>query len=149
LFPTPKITTADIERAESHDKTYKLGVGHGLYVQIEPNGAKYWRFKYRFLCREKRLSFGVFPETSLEQAIEQTEAARALLKAGKDPSAVRQEVAKQRVKAQSMKSTFRIDLSDQGCLTIETERHAITLSSAQTDALKAFLFATKAKEASC
>jgi len=142
LFPTPKITTADIERAESRDKTYRLAVGHSLYIQIEPNGAKYWRWKYRFLGREKRLSFGVFPETSLKQAIEQTEAARALLKAGQDPSVVRKEAVKQRVKAQKLKSDFRIELTKGGHLIIETERHVILLNPPQIDALKAFLFAT-------
>ncbi len=148
MFPTPKITTADIYRAESRDKTYRLTVGHGLYIQIEPNGAKYWRWKYRFLGREKRISFGVFPETSIEQAIEQTEAARALLKAGQDPSAVRKEEVKKRVKAQKLKADFRIELTKAGHLIIETERQLILLNPAQIDALKAFLFAT-AKVARC
>ncbi|WP_369826990.1 Arm DNA-binding domain-containing protein [Nitrosovibrio sp. Nv6] len=30
-----------------------------------PNGSKYWRFKYRFGGKEKRLAFGVYPDVPL------------------------------------------------------------------------------------
>ncbi|MGC9159342.1 MAG: Arm DNA-binding domain-containing protein [Terracidiphilus sp.] len=30
------------------DKPYKLSDGGGLYLEVDPSGGKYWRFKYRF-----------------------------------------------------------------------------------------------------
>ena len=37
----------------------------GLYLEVRPSGARYWRHKYRFSGKEKLLSLGVYPETSL------------------------------------------------------------------------------------
>ncbi len=45
--------------ADPLDKAYKLTDAHGLFLLIQPNGRKYWRYKYRFQGKEKLLSFGV------------------------------------------------------------------------------------------
>ncbi len=68
------------------EKSKKLSDGHGLYLEVMPNGSKYWRLKYRFNGKEKRLAFGVYPEISLKQAREQRDQARKLLSSGTDPS---------------------------------------------------------------
>ena len=36
----------------------------GLYLEVAPSGGKWWRFKYRFGGKEKRLSLGVYPDVS-------------------------------------------------------------------------------------
>jgi hypothetical protein len=36
--------------------------GHGMYLEVQPNGARYWRLKYRYAGKEKRLSLGVYPD---------------------------------------------------------------------------------------
>lgn len=66
--------------------------GKGLYLLVGPNGQKGWRFKYRFEGREKLLSFGTYPEVSLEEARKRRLAARKLLAAEPpvDPSVARQ-----------------------------------------------------------
>ena len=38
------------------DKPYKLSDENGLYLLINPNGAKYFRLKYRFAGKEKILA---------------------------------------------------------------------------------------------
>jgi hypothetical protein len=43
-----------------------------LYVLVNPSGSKWWRFKYQFDGREKLLSFGTYPDTSLKLAREKT-----------------------------------------------------------------------------
>ena len=73
------------------DKSYRKFDGGGLYLEVMPNGAKYWRFKYSYLKTEKRISFGVYPEISLAKARELRDAARLQVKEGKDPSIVKQE----------------------------------------------------------
>ena len=59
--------------------------GGGLYLEVSPSGGKWWRLKYRFDGKEKRLSLGTYPDTSLADARGKREAARKLLAAGVDP----------------------------------------------------------------
>ena len=74
------------KNAKPKDKSYKLADSGGLYLLVQPNGAKYFRLKYRFLGIEKTLALGVYPETCLVQAREDTKEARKLLRTGVDPS---------------------------------------------------------------
>jgi integrase len=77
--------------------------GGGLYLQVTPSGC-YWRMKFRFAGKEKLLSFGVYPEVSLGEARKRRDEERALLRAGRDPSAEKQ-AAKLRAKV-SAANTF-------------------------------------------
>ncbi|HUG21218.1 tyrosine-type recombinase/integrase [Piscinibacter sp.] len=63
----------------------------GLYLEVLPAGGKYWRLKYRFGGKEKRLGLGVYPAVPLKEARTERDKARALLAAGNDPSAARQD----------------------------------------------------------
>lgn len=72
-------------------KPYKKADAHGLYLQVMPNGAKYWRHKYRFLGKEKLLALGVYPEVSLADARSKRDEARKLLDNGIDPSMAKAE----------------------------------------------------------
>lgn len=67
--------------------------GGGLFLHVMPNGARYWRLKYRYAGKEKLLAFGTFPEVSLAEARQRREAARAELRNGKDPSAEKRATA--------------------------------------------------------
>lgn len=71
----------------------------GLYLEVLPAGGKYWRLKYRFGGKEKRLGLGVYPAVSLAEARKGRDKARALLGEGKDPSATRQEAKASRAAA--------------------------------------------------
>ena len=57
----------------------------GLYLEVSPAGHKWWRFKYRYAGKEKRLSLGVYPEVNLKKARAGTRDARELLAGGVDP----------------------------------------------------------------
>jgi hypothetical protein len=46
-------------------KKQRLFDGHGLYREISPTGGTYWRWKYHFGGKERRLAIGVYPEVSL------------------------------------------------------------------------------------
>lgn len=84
-----KLTYAQIKAAKPKEKPYKLADGNGLYLQINPNGGKWWRWRYRFAGKEKMLSLGVFPEVSLKDARDDCGSKRRVLRAGKDPSTIR------------------------------------------------------------
>lgn len=66
-------------------KSYKMGDAGGLYLEVAPAGGKWWRFKYRFDGKEKRMSLGVYPDVSLKDARQRRDAARKLVAAGVDP----------------------------------------------------------------
>jgi len=77
----PGITPKGIQT----EKSYKMGDSAGLYLEISPAGGKWWRLKYRFGGKEKRLSLGTYPDVSLQKARERREYARKLLADGIDP----------------------------------------------------------------
>lgn len=90
--PKMPLTAINCKSAAPSSKAYKLSDEKGLYLEIMPNGSKYWRMKYRFLGKEKKLAFGVFPEVTLAEAREKRDNARKLLSQGTDPSAYKQEL---------------------------------------------------------
>lgn len=85
------LTDIAIRNAKPKDKPYKLYDGGGLFLLIQPSGGKWWRFKYRWLEKEKLLSLGTYPDTSLAEARERHIQARKALAAGNDPNAVKKE----------------------------------------------------------
>lgn len=80
-----KLNNVAIQKAKPAEKPYKMADGRGMYLEVMPNGSKYWRLKYRFNGSEKRLALGVFPDVSLAMARERTEDARRLLAQDIDP----------------------------------------------------------------
>ncbi|MDF5957719.1 integrase arm-type DNA-binding domain-containing protein [Pseudomonas aeruginosa] len=72
--------------AKPQEKSYRLYDEQGLYLEVQPNGGRYWRVKYRFLGKEKRLALGVYPEVSLQEARRKRDDARVQLAGGQDPS---------------------------------------------------------------
>lgn len=77
--------------AVKHAKPGKHFDGSGLYVEVTASGSRLWRMKYRYAGKEKRLSFGAFPEVSIAEARERTAKARALLRDGVDPGTAKVE----------------------------------------------------------
>lgn len=86
-----KLSDIKCRNTKPTDKTKRLSDGGGMYLEITPKGAKYWRMKYRFHGKEKRLAIGVYPEVSLTEAREKRDEARKLLREGIDPSFAKQE----------------------------------------------------------
>src|SRR5438445_2395386 len=78
-----------IRNAKPTGKLYRLFDGRGLYLEVSASGGRWWRLKYRFAGKEKRLSLGVFPDVGLKDARERRDAARQLLARGIDPSVER------------------------------------------------------------
>lgn len=81
------LSNTAIKNAKPKDKIYKLYHEKGLYLEVTPKGSKRWRFKYRFNDKEKRISLGVYPDTSLAKAVKKRDEARERVADGIDPSA--------------------------------------------------------------
>lgn len=78
-----------IKNAKPGPKAQRLFDGGGLYLEVAPSGGKWWRLKYRHDGKEKRLSLGTYPDTSLKDARERRDLARRDLAAGIDPGVKR------------------------------------------------------------
>ena len=83
------LTDPKCKNAKPKDKSYKLTDEKGLYLEVMPNGAKYWRMKYRYGGKEKLLAFGVYPEAGLKEARTKRDESRKLLADGADPGETR------------------------------------------------------------
>ncbi|MGH8142666.1 MAG: tyrosine-type recombinase/integrase [Steroidobacteraceae bacterium] len=100
------LTDVAVRAARPSDKTLRLFDGGGLYLEVATSGSRYWRWKYRYAEREKRLALGVYPEVGLKLARERRDEARRLLAAGVDPSAARK--AQRASRAAAAGNTFEV-----------------------------------------
>ena len=116
------LTDLAVKNAEPRDKAYKLSDSQGLFLLVNPNGAKYWRLKYRYAGKEKLLALGVYcgpttysasgkPEAPkvqmrLADARAARDTARDQIKAGIDPSEAKRqdEQARRNAAANSLES---------------------------------------------
>ena len=86
-----KLNARQVDAAKPREKAYKLADGAGLYLEVVPSGSRYWRMKYRFNGKEKRMAFGVYPAVSLAQARAVRNEAKKKLAEGIDPSFAKKE----------------------------------------------------------
>lgn len=93
--------------AKPQEKDYSINDGGGLSLLVKKDGAKWWRFIYRFNGRQNRLSMGVYPATTLEMARRRAEEAREQLAGGVDPSDLRN--AAKATKKQQVEQEKRTD----------------------------------------
>jgi len=83
------LTDVAIKAAKAEAKLRKLSDGGGLQLWLDPRGYRHWRFAYRFDAKQKVLALGTYPAVSLSAARVARDDARALLRDGRDPSAIR------------------------------------------------------------
>jgi hypothetical protein len=100
------LTNTAIRNVKSGKKPLKLFDERGLYLEVSPSGGRWWRLKYRFESKEKRLSLGVFPDVSLKDARDWRDAARKLLADGIDPSENRK--AQKSAQAERAANSFEV-----------------------------------------
>lgn len=87
------LTATALRNAKPQAKPYKLADGLGLFLLVQPNGSKWWRFKFRHAGKEGLLSLGVFPDVGLKEARDARDEARKLVASGINPSLQRQQDA--------------------------------------------------------
>jgi len=94
------LTDTAIRNAKPRDKTYTLGDGDGMYLEVMPNGTRFWRMAYRQPNgKNNRLTFGKYPEVSLAEARDKRLAARKQLAHGIDPGRTKREEKQAKEKA--------------------------------------------------
>ena len=93
------LTDLKARSAKPSARPYRLADEKGMYLEVLPAGGKYWRLKYRFAGKEKRLALGVYPDVPLTEARDRRDEARRLLRDGVDPAAAKRIAKRARVAA--------------------------------------------------
>lgn len=86
------LTTIQIKSAKAQERAYKLADSGGLYLLVQPNGSKLWRYKFRVGGVEGKQSFGAFPEIGLAEARGLHGDSRKLVAQGINPVQAKQEL---------------------------------------------------------
>lgn len=80
------LTDIKVKTAKAREKPYKLSDEKALYLLVNSNGSKLWRYKYRIDGKEKHLALGAYPDVTLLKAREKRDEARKLVASGQDPN---------------------------------------------------------------
>jgi phage integrase family protein len=80
------LTDTKIRQTKPADKPQKLTNSNGLYLLINPNGSKLWRYRFRLGGKETVFAIGAYPTVNLAQARAARDAARELVKQGINPA---------------------------------------------------------------
>lgn len=121
------LTNIACKTAKPTEKPYKMGDSGGLYLLIKPNGSKHWRYKYRYLGKEKLMALGPYPLISLQEAREGRDDAKKLLASGTDPMAQKR-VGKSKA-VRDAQNTFKVVALEfhENQLAAWSEHHALNV----------------------
>jgi len=100
------LTDTAIKNTKPTDKPYKIQDEKGMYLLVNPNGSKYFRYNYRFNDKRKTLALGIYPATSLKEAREKRDTAIKQIAGGIDPSENRKAIKQSR--AESAANSFEV-----------------------------------------
>jgi len=81
------LTDLHIKKLTPKSRRYELSDSNGLYIRVDPTGAKSWVFRYVFDGSRKRMVLGGYPGVSLAMARERHGAAMQQVQVGIDPGA--------------------------------------------------------------
>lgn len=121
----PHLTEAALRAIKPSGKVERFYDTLGLYLELSKAGGKLWRWKYRFEGREKRLSFGSWPNVSLKEAREKRDRARKILHEGVDPGLENKKRAVVPSGGRTFESVAREWVA--GRLPVWSQRHAQTV----------------------
>jgi integrase len=99
------LNDAKIRAAKARVKPWKLTDSHRLFLLVNPNGSKLWRWSYAYDGRQKTMSFGIYPMIGLADARARRDAARKQLDEGLDPSVEKKLIVKANI--QAGRATFK------------------------------------------
>ncbi|WP_415405887.1 tyrosine-type recombinase/integrase [Sulfurovum sp. CS9] len=88
---TTPLTDKKIKGLKPQGKIYTEFDGGGLYIEVHPNGGKYWRLKYTFEGKAKKKSLKTYPIVSLADARIARDKAKGAIARGENPFPVKKE----------------------------------------------------------
>jgi integrase len=104
---TDRLTDRAIRALKPRPKAYLVRDGRGLYLKVQPGGARSWLLRYQLAGKVHDLGLGPYPEVSLARAREKALAARRQKADGLDPLAARRAEREAKRSAEACSLTFR------------------------------------------
>lgn len=80
------LTDAQVRNAKPKTRAYKLSDARGLYLFVQPNSSRLWRYKFRLAGKENVYTIGKYPDVTLQQAREARDEANKIVKSGANPT---------------------------------------------------------------
>lgn len=105
------LNDAKIKAAKPKEAAYKLGDSEQLYLFVTPAGGKLWRMNYTYgrnkagKPAQRTLTLGSYPSVALLDARKKRDAAKAMLRDGRDPSVERR--LEVHARSEANENTFR------------------------------------------
>ncbi|MEB0132587.1 integrase arm-type DNA-binding domain-containing protein [Pseudomonas sp. CCI2.4] len=79
------LTDTAVRQSKPKDKDFTLTDSDGLSLFVSARGVKSWHFRFSWHGKQPRISMGTYPETTLREARDLRDKARALVAKGIDP----------------------------------------------------------------
>src|ERR1700704_1348419 len=90
---TKALTAIAIENAKARPARVEIPDGGcaGLYLVVQPSGAKSWALRYRIAGKPAKLTLGPYPPIDLGTARKRAQEALGVIAGGKDPAAAKRD----------------------------------------------------------
>jgi len=133
------LTEQLIETIATPTKPTRHKDGDRLYLLVNPDGSKWWRYDYQFGGKRNTLSMGVYPGTGLSAARQRKDNNKKLLAEGINPSDHAKAEKLANLTASKLQRDTRFLIDDNGALSLKLGRRSVVLTQAETMELRAFL----------
>ena len=94
------LTDTKVRNLKPQDKLYRVADSHGLAIEVNPNGSKLWRHRFRYNNKATMMSLGSYPMVSLLEARQKRDSKKQLLSQSINPARVQSKI-------DTTKSTFQ------------------------------------------
>ena len=94
------LTDTKVRNLKPQDKLYRVADSHGLAIEVNPNGSKLWRHRFRYNNKATMMSLGSYPMVSLLEARQKRDSNKQLLSQSINPARVQSKI-------DTTKSTFQ------------------------------------------
>ncbi len=62
------LTELQIKNLKAKEKRFLVRDDHGLYIEVNPTGRKYWKVRYMINGKAQKITLGEYPYISLKEA---------------------------------------------------------------------------------
>jgi integrase len=83
------LTDTKIKAAKPKEKPYKIADGGGMYLLVNPNGSKYWQYRFRLSNKQGTYQIGSYPDVGLRKARDEHQLAREYVADGINPKEIK------------------------------------------------------------
>lgn len=80
------VTDVEIKKARPKEKTYKILLGRGFWLDVAPTGVKSWRQSVRHNGKQHLVTLGRYPDLSLKEASAKADEQRLIARLKPKPS---------------------------------------------------------------